>query len=199
MKLGPKALLPALVLVVPALAQAVVNLSQFDLPTFSLRRTTTLIIGLVLGVTLFSQAMDFAKQNPLAYLVGAESREQFLVRQWGDHARAMFALNQLPATARVQFMWEPRSYYAMRPARADPLLDALPHLVSVSGDLDAAVQRLKADGFTHVLIFEAGARFAFDNQINQYTPADAENLRRLRSAHARTVYENGSYRLLELK
>ncbi len=192
-------LLPALVLLAPPLGQAVVNLSRFDHPHFSLKRLVTMAIGLVLAMTLFTQTIQFLAINPLAYLVGAESRELFLRRQMDEHAAALFAINDLPSSARVQFMWEPRSYLAVRSLRADPLLDALPHLIATNGNLDAGVQRLKGEGFTHILVFEAGVNRALQLLPDQFSEVDLQNLRRLENDYARVIYENSGYRLMEIK
>jgi hypothetical protein len=192
-------LLPALLLLIPPSAAATSRLGQFDQPSFSLRRIVTTVAILVLGVNLFTQIVDFAKLNPVAFIVGAETGEHFLLRQTGSHAAAMAAVNQLPESARVQFMWEPRSYLAQRAVRADPLLDALPHLVATTGSVDAGVRRLKSEGFTHVLVWETGAKFAIENLRDQFGQRDAQNLKQLESDYARVVYENGAYRLLELK
>jgi hypothetical protein len=200
-------LLPALVVLIPPLAQAVAQLKEFDLPSastrgvsaFSLFRITRIIFALVLGLTLLTQAVEFVKLDPLAYVTGAETREQFLLRQTGAHAAAMSAVHELPAAARVQFMWEPRSYLAQRTVRADPLLDALPHLVLTTGSVDEGVRLLKSEGFTHVLVWEAGAKFAIDNLRDQFGERDAQDLKQLESDYARVVYENSAYRLLELK
>jgi hypothetical protein len=191
-------LLPALVNLAPPLGYALTSLAWFEGPAFSLRRITNLVIALVLGLTLLTQTIEFLKVNPLAYLVGAESREHFLTRQWGDHARAMYAVRELPPTTRVQFLWEPRPYLSHQVVRADILLDALPHVIATTGSLEAGVQQWKREGFTHVLVWETGAQFAF-KYMREFTPADAANLQRLEHEHLRLVYENPSYRLFEFK
>jgi hypothetical protein len=192
-------LLPALVLAAPPLAQAFTQLKEFEGPSFSLYRITKIVVAVVLGLAAVSQTVAFVQVNPVAYLLGAETREHFLVRQTGAHAAAMEAVRQLPASARVQFLWEPRSYLAERPVRADPLLDALPHLVATTGSVEASARRLKSEGFTHVLVWEAGAKFANDNLRDSFGERDAQDLRQLESEYARVVYENAAYRLLELK
>jgi 4-amino-4-deoxy-L-arabinose transferase-like glycosyltransferase len=195
-------LLPALVLMTAPLGQAVVNLAQFDHPQFSLKRIVTMIIVLVLALTLFRQTIEFAIINPIAYLSGTESREHFVARQTGAYADAMNAVAQLPANARVQFMWEPRSYLAYRAqhsVRADPLIDALPHLVATQGSVESAVRQLKAEGFTHILVFEAGASFAFQNLTDQFTPAHTAQLAQLERDYLRVVFDNQAYRLFEIR
>ena len=192
-------LLPALVLLLPPLAQAVTQLKEFDRPAFSLQRLTTMVIALVLGFALWTQALEFVKFNPVAYILGAETREQFVVRQTGNLAVAMAAVRQLPANARVQLLWEGRSYLAQRAVRADPLNDALPHLVATTGSVDASVRQLKSEGFTHILVWQAYVIYTNENLHDASTERDAKNLDELESNFARIVYENDAYRLLELK
>ena len=83
--------------------------------------------------------------------------------------------------------------------RADPLLDALPRGVTIAGNMDAAVARWKMEGFTHALIFDAGARFAIEQHINAYTLDDVANLQRLHSVYTRELYRRDGYSLLEFK
>jgi hypothetical protein len=192
-------LLPALVLLVPPLAQAVVRLKEFDQPAFSLLRLTTMVIALVLGFALWTQVLEFVKFNPVASILGAETREQFVVRQTGNLALAMAAIRQLPANARVQLLWEGRSYLAQRAVRADPLYDALPHLVATTGSVESSVRQLKSEGFTHILVWQAYVIFTNENLHDSATERDARNLQELETSYARTVYENSAYRLLELK
>jgi 4-amino-4-deoxy-L-arabinose transferase-like glycosyltransferase len=192
-------LLPALVLLVPPLAQAVSQLKEFDLPAFSLQRLTNMVIALVLGFALLTQALEFVELNPVAFIAGAETRDHFVLRQLGTHAAAMAVVSQLPANARVQFLWESRSYLAQRAVRADPLLDALPHLVATSGSVDESVRRLKLEGFTHLLVWEAYVTYMNDTLHDPSSERDASNLRQLENDYTRIVYENSAYRLLELK
>jgi hypothetical protein len=110
----------------------------------------------------------------------------------------MYAVRELPPTTRVQFLWEPRPYLSHQVVRADILLDALPHVIATTGSLEAGVQQWKREGFTHVLVWETGAQFAF-KYMREFTPADAANLQRLEHEHLRLVYENPSYRLFEFK
>ena len=192
-------LLPALLLMIPALSAALLGLKRFDHPVLSLHRLFVMVMALVLAVTFFSQVIGLVELNPLAYIAGAETRDSFMLRQVGPYAEAMTALAALPPAARVQFLWEPRSYMAARPVRADPLLDALPHLTATTGSLPAAVQQLKAEGFTHVLVYELGAKLVMGELPRLYTPHDQQNLQDLESQYARKVFENRYYRLLELQ
>jgi hypothetical protein len=192
-------LLPALLLMIPALAGALDALRRFNHPQFSLQRLMNLVIGLVLVVTVSTQMLGLLELNPFAVITGAESRQHFYLRQMGAHAEAMQAVASLPASARVQFMWEPRSYLAGRNVRADPLLDALPHLLAMNGSLEASVRRLRADGFTHVLVYESGAAFAFANSLDTNTEQDKQTLNVFEHQYAQLIFDNKAYHLLELK
>ena len=192
-------LLPALILLVPPLAQAMQRLRAFDTPALSLHRITRVVIAVVLGIGLLSQTLEFVKFNPVAAVIGAESLDHFYFRQTGTFAATMAAVRLLPQNARVQFLWESRSYLAQRPVRADALLDALPHLVATTGSVAASVRQLKSEGFTHVLVWQAYVTYTNENLHDASTEHDAQNLQELESSYARIVYENSAYRVLELK
>ena len=78
------------------------------------------------------------KIDPLPYLAGLETREQYLTRRLGTHYGTMQQLNDvLPAEAVVVFLWEPRSYYCQLDCRPDSILDAFSHLVYQYGSAEA--------------------------------------------------------------
>lgn len=192
-------LVPALILLVPPLAQATERLKAFELPSLSLHRITRMAIALVLGIALIPQTLEFVKFSPVAAVTGAESLDHYYLRQNGNQAAAMAAIRQLPANARVQFLWETQSYLAQRAVRADAVLDAMPHLTATTGSVAASVQQLKAEGFTHLLVWEAYVQYTNSNLHDAATERDAKELEELESGYARIVFENGAYRLLELK
>jgi hypothetical protein len=192
-------LLPAIMLLIPALAGSLVMLAHFDYRSFSIQRMMNVVMALVLAVTLVTQVTGLLKVNPFPFLVGAESREQFLSRQLGTHAEAMNAVAALPSMARAQLMWEPRSYFAWRKVRADPLLDALPHLIAKFGSVRAAAQQLKAAGFTHVLVYDTGVTRAIILTPDLYSAGDKAAVGELEREYGNVIYENADYRLLELK
>lgn len=192
-------LLPALLLIIPALAGGLCALKQFDHPHLSLHGLLRMVLALVLAVTVLTQLTGLVAMNPIAYLAGAETRESFLLRRTGAYAEAMTAVADLPAAARVQFLWEPRSYLAARAVRADSLLDALPHLTATQGSLEAGVRQLKVEGFTHILVYETGAAFAIQATPDLYSPRDRQDLQDLEQNYSRMVFDNKAYHLLELR
>jgi hypothetical protein len=170
-------LLPACVALSPLAAEAVELLRGLELGGFSLRRFFNLVLGLVLILNVAYQGLYVVGINPLAVIVGLETRDSYLERMIaGDHYAAMTALEQLPADARVLFLWEARSYYAPRLARPDTLLDAWPHLVyrfdqasePPTASAQAIAAQLHAEGFTHVLLAQAQLDFLLANADREH-------------------------------
>jgi 4-amino-4-deoxy-L-arabinose transferase-like glycosyltransferase len=153
-------LLPALVALAPLAGWVWANLSRLDLPQFSLRRFVNLAITLTLALTLVDVGLLTLQINPLPYLAGLETRDQYLTRRLGAYYETMQQLNQeLPPEAVVLFLWEPRSYYCRRDCRPDSILDEFPHTVYQHGTADAIAQSWQQAGITHVLIHRSGLRF----------------------------------------
>jgi len=152
-------LLPALAALAPVAGWVWSSLPAFDLPRFSLSRVVNMAVGLALALTLIDQSLFTLKINPLPVLVGLESRADYLAGRLGAHYAALEAVNRLPESATVVFLWEPRSYYCQRDCRPDSILDEFPHLVHLYGSAGAIAQHWRAEGVTHVLIHRAGLDF----------------------------------------
>jgi hypothetical protein len=118
-------------------------------------------VNIAVGLTLFLTAIDVGfltlQINPLPYLLGQESRDDYLARRLGAYYAAMQEINErLPAEAKVVFLWEPRSYYCQVDCRPDSILDEFPHLVNQYGSAGGIAQAWQAEGVTHVLVHRSG-------------------------------------------
>jgi hypothetical protein len=83
-----------------------------------------------------------------------------LARKLGYHIEAMhFTNDRLPVSSRVLYLWEPRGYYGQSQALDEPTLDNLSQLRVKHGDATEALPALRADGFTHFLLFRSGLEF----------------------------------------
>ena len=150
-------LLPGLVGLVPLAGWVWTQLATLELPQFSLGRFLNIAIGLSLLLTIVDVGILTRQINPTPYLLGLESREEHLTRRLGAYYAAMEEINtQLPAEAKVVFLWEPRSYYCRLNCRPDSILDEFPHLVDQYGSADNIVQQWQTDGITHILVHRAG-------------------------------------------
>ena len=144
-------LLPGLVFLCIALAQSIEE-SDFRWPQFSLARFVTAVVVLALSLNLVTQAMEFLANNPLLYLAGVQRREKYLENNLGDYYRAMDYINEnLPDSAEIQFLWEPRTYYCQREAHPDAILGSFKHLVFLEGKAEGIVEHWREAGITHVL------------------------------------------------
>jgi 4-amino-4-deoxy-L-arabinose transferase-like glycosyltransferase len=182
-------LFPAFPLFALLAASAFDRLSALDFPQFSLQRFTRLLIGLVLGLTALGYALGFASDSPLRYLAGFETREQYLARHLGAHyAAARFVNANLLASARVLFLWEPRSYYFARAAQPDVLLDVIPRSRWQYRDADATAVAWRSAGYTHVLLHRVGLDFMLRTGYDPITPDDVQMLQDVVARHLKQVY-----------
>jgi 4-amino-4-deoxy-L-arabinose transferase-like glycosyltransferase len=156
-------LLPCLTTLAPVIGWLWTDLPRFDQPRFRLGRFVALIVGLVLALTLVDISLLTLRIAPLPYLVGTETRDEYLTRRLGAYYATMQQLNgQLPDEATVVFLWEPRSYYCQRDCRPDSILDTFPHMVYQYGFADAIAQAWRQRGVTHVLIHRSGLNFVLN-------------------------------------
>ena len=92
--------------------------------------------------------------DPMAYVLGRESRATYLARAFPPYATVAFANRELPPGSAVLFIGETRGLYLNRPFRANTAHDRteIVNYVATSRDLPNLLQKLHADGFTHVLV-----------------------------------------------
>jgi hypothetical protein len=177
-------LLPALVALAPAMAWILDHLAHLDHPQFSLRRFVQLVVGLVLALGLLGQSLSWLSKNPLAYLIGDESRGQLLARHLGLHYLVMEEMNQmLPLDAVVAFLWEPRSYYCESKCRPDSILDSYARSEHLHEDAAGIAAHWRSEGISHVLLHEAGLQFLLSAGMHWVVPQDLASLQELRAGH----------------
>ena len=143
-----------------AAAYAFVNLPLWDRSQFRLSWIVGVTATLVMIVTLLTESHAFLAQRPLAQLVGLESSADYLTRKLGYHIVVMrFTNSQLPSGSRAMYVWEPRGYYGQPQALTDATLDNLSQLRVKHGDVEQALDSLRAEGFTHLLLYRSGMEF----------------------------------------
>ncbi len=153
-------LLPGLAGLAPLAGWAWTRLGRFDLPQFSVSRFVNVAVALALGLTLVDTGLLTLRIDPGPYLLGFESRPDYLTRRLGAHYAAMQDLNaELPAEARVVLLWEPRSYYCDRHCQPDSILDKFPHLVHRYGSAGEIARVWREAGITHILVHQLGLSF----------------------------------------
>ncbi len=153
-------LLPIFPLLCLAAAFGLSRLADWDRPAFRLSWLVRTVAALVLALTLAMETYAFLSARPLAPLLGLEGRDAYLLRRLGAHKAVMDEIDsRLPAGAKLLFLWEPRAYYCAPPALADATLDNLSQLRLAYGRVDAALDALRAAGFSHLLLYRSGMEF----------------------------------------
>jgi hypothetical protein len=194
-------LLPMFTLLCPVLAWVFESIREFDHPKFSLRRFLNMGMGFVLVLIVFNLVWQWLPAQPWATLSGAETRDAHLTRRLGAHYAAMQEINaQLPSDAVVKFLWEPRSYYCNVECRPDSILDAFDHLVYLHHDANSIAAALRADGVTHVLIWQTGLDFIIESPESAVT-VDTAVLATLQANHLEPIFSiaEGSYQMYQLR
>ena len=153
-------LLPVLPFLAALLASGVAQTARLALPFLRIERTLGAAIVLVVALTLLRLTADWVADPPLPYLVGAESRGAYLERRLGNHYRALSFVNTgLPPDAKVLFLWEPRSYLCRSDCQPDALLYNWRYLLLRHRNPEAIFRALRAEGYTHILLYGGGLRF----------------------------------------
>jgi hypothetical protein len=194
-------LLPTLVALCVPLAYLYDQLNGLDTRSFSLRRLVGLSVALVLAANLCYQFLSVLRLRPLPVLVGEERREAYLERNLGAHYAAMELVNErVPDAGRVLFLWEPRSYYCLRPAQPDAILERWAWLWQQNGaDPELIASALREEGYTHVLLHRAGRDLVRRAQLDPLEDADFAALDRFLATYMREQGRVGqAYALYEM-
>jgi len=160
---------------------------------FSLQWFVTTVLLLALGLNAVSSALHFISDSPLPYLAGFESKESYLTRHLGLYYTTVAHISEnLPPSARILFLWEPRSYYCQRDCRPDALLDRFLHLTYLYPDADAIPRAWAEAGVTHVLLYRLGMEVIVQAGFDPVTPRDLAIMQDLQARHLLPVGEWGN-------
>lgn len=193
-------MLPAFAALCPVIAWIIEDLSRLDRPQFSLKRFINMVLAFVLLLGLLTQFVEWLTINPLPYVLGNESRADYLERRMGHLYAASEMINEsLPEDAVVQFLWEPRAYYCLKDCRGDHILDKYAHMEFLYGEAAVIADKLREEGVTHVLIHEAGLSFLQEEETPWVVPEDEVNYQQFLGEEMRFVQGLGEgYTLYEL-
>jgi hypothetical protein len=181
-------------------AYVVHSLKELDRRTFSLQRFVLMAVGLGLAVNLVSQGLSFIGRDPLPFIVGGESREEYLKRQLLDgHYDALSYINtSLPSSATVLFLWEPRSYYCERQCLPDVVFDHFSQLALAHGSEEEIARGLQREGISHILVNERWLAMRTHEWL--FTEDQRDLFYRFVDRYLTAVYSNdGLYTLYEVE
>jgi hypothetical protein len=100
-----------------------------------------------------------SKSNPMAVILGLESRSSYITRQLGDYEIAMQAIQSLPEKPQVLMLWETRSYECLPFCDPDEIIGRWHHDWSLYQSSPSVISAWKSHGYTHVLLNRNGADF----------------------------------------
>jgi hypothetical protein len=114
---------------------------------------------------------------------------------------AIERVNALPAGSRAVFLWETRSLQCVSLDRCDPdvIIDRWWHLRRSVGSAGAILARWKAQGLTHVLVYDAGAEFVRAQSHQSLVDSDWSELEVLRRQMQLVENIGGVYALYALR
>jgi hypothetical protein len=156
------------------------GLWKIRLPVFRLGAAAAVLATLVLAVQLAGFGQSWIASGVPGYLSGSLTRTEYLETNLGWYARAMDFAQGLPEGSRVLFLWEPRGLVCGQACSEDATLDRW-YLAMRSGlTAEETLARWREQGWTHILLFEAGADFERIHR-GEYPAADWAELDRLRA------------------
>ncbi len=196
----PRLLFPILPPLAVGAAVAFDELQTLAAEKFSIRRVLGGVLALTLAFTAFQSVADFAVNGPGWFLLGLQTRAEYLYQRLGWHYGAMQAINALPTGSRVVFLFEPRSYYC-EPGRCMPdgILDAWWHARRLGGTAESISAGWRADGVTHVLVYSLGAETLERAGTEPFTSEDWQALRELEGKMTRLDSFGNVYELYTLE
>lgn len=189
--------LPALSIITAYLLE---RSSSLNLPSFSLHRFLRLVTTLVLGLHLMVQMDMVALYDPWPFLLGQESRHQYLTRILDQgissyyYSAISYINEQLPPTVRVGIVWpERRIYYCERICVSSPF--------QADDTAEEMMVKVRDRGLTHLLVSKKGQEFILDADFTiaeNIPPRDrfVENLKTLLKEHFWLVHNEADSFLL---
>lgn len=147
------------------------TLTKLDTSNLRLSFLFNAIVRLVLALTVFETGIFTLQRNPLAVAVGAQTREQYIARVNPSYAALTQVMDDLPGNASVYSLFEPRSYALPRSIQPDPIVANFAHDLHLYKTPREIIRQWKAQGYTHILVYERGRQFMLENNLDYQSPA----------------------------
>jgi len=151
-------------------------LKSFDSSSFRISFFTNAVIAVVIVLTVFDNGLFVLQRNPLAVAVGAQSRLGYIGRVNPSYAALIQIMDDLPSNAYLYSFFEPRSYSLPRRIQPDAINYNFAHDLYLYKTSSEIIQHWKAQGYTHILIYERGLDFVAHDSASGFTSATQESL-----------------------
>lgn len=163
-------LLPALIPFAIPTALGWDCLTKLDTPYLRISFLASALIAIVIALTIFDNTMFVLQRNPLAVAFGAQSREGYIARINPSYNALMQIMDELPADAHVYSLFEPRSYDLPRQTQPDAINYNFSHDLYLYRTPSEMLRHWKANGYTHILIYERGLDFMIKSPSGKISP-----------------------------
>jgi 4-amino-4-deoxy-L-arabinose transferase-like glycosyltransferase len=170
-------LLPALIPFAIPTALGWDSLTMLDTPRLRVSFLANTVIAIVIILTIFDNAIFVLQRNPVAVALGAQGREGYIARVNPSYAALMQRMNELPETAYVYALFEPRSYGLPRRTQPDAINYNFARDFNLYREPSEIIQQWKRKGYTHVLLYERGLTLAVNDPSGKFTSAMQEALK----------------------
>jgi hypothetical protein len=174
------------------------RLVQIQLPGVRLTRVAGVVLLVVFGFNSLEVSTYALRQGGLQHFLGLLPSETYLTNNLGMTAYAYQAIHELPASARVLMLWEPRSLACTPRCIPDEIVDRWLSDRAIYGTAPAILASWRAAGYTHLLVYHTGAAFYQPDPHSPYHPADWQTLDELLAPLPVQTDLNGIYTLYTL-
>ena len=152
------------------------TLKSFDSSRFRISFFTDLVIAVIVAITVFDSGTFVLQRNPLTVAFGAQSRARYIERINPSYAALMQIMEKVPSNAYIYSLFEPRSYSLPRRTQPDAINYNFAHDLYLYKTPSEIIRQWKAQGYTHLLIYERGLSLAADDPSSQLTQTTRESL-----------------------
>jgi hypothetical protein len=165
------------------------------------------LLWAVLGCGLLFNVISTVNLNtdlfdPGAVVFGRQSKEEYLTERIDHYPVILYANRHLPPDSKVLFVGEARTYYIRKNYDASSAYDKaiIVELVKQSTDLHDLLERLKREGYTHIIYngFEAHRLNEEFNYFDWESPEEKALFDQFTSTRLETVYRYGESYLFRI-
>ena len=162
-------------------------------------RVVPFAVALLIAANLFYLGNQFTDIRPLPYILGEESRDEFLSRQVGSYPAIAFINRELPGDAVVYLLYlSGRGYYLDRDYIHHVGLETAIVKAMVRSSVDAATLAafLRSLGGTHLLVRDELLMKALEDNFPEET---VRNVREKLADCLTKVYESNGHAVYEIR
>jgi hypothetical protein len=174
------------------------SLGRINVPNVRVRRVVAIFVLILFWFAVVEVAISTLSQGSLQVLLNIQEENKYLEDNLGWYAPAIKSIHDLPISARIVMLWEPRSFECAPRCDPDEILDRWLFELDKNGSPKAILSQWREAGYTHLIYNQFGANFVRQNDL-RYSSADWDALDGLLSLLPEPVDFGSSYYLYRLE